>query len=342
MSPAAPPARADLPREAHEILAALRRARHVLISSSGRLDGDGLGSELGLLYVCDALAVPARVVNDGAIPRSLRFLPGIDRARAYPDGRDDPVDLLVTVDCGSRALLGGVDRCAPPGVPVANIDHHAGSTLFGTWNWVDRGASATGEMVYELARLADVPITPGLAVNLYTAIVTDTGGFAYSNTAPRTHAVAAHLLACGAEPAEVTRQVHRTKRPADLALVARVIGSLRLHAGGRCAVAHLTHAMLRETGADPADAQDLVNIPKSLEGTEVAILLREIDGRQTKGSLRSEGGVDVNVLAGRHGGGGHARAAGCHLLLPLPEAEAALAAEVEALLAPAIVRRPLH
>lgn len=339
---AAPPLRTDLPAAAHDILAALRRARAVLISSSGRLDGDGLGSELGVLYLCDALGVPARVVNDGAIPRSLRFLPGIDRARVYPDGRDGPVDLLVTVDCGSRALLGGVDGCAPRGVPVGNIDHHAGSTMFGTWNWVDRAASATGEMVYELARLADIPLTPALAVNLYTAIVTDTGGFAYSNTSPRTHAVAAHLLACGAEPAEVTRQVHRTKRPADLALVARVIGSLRVHAAGRCAIAHLTHAMLRETGADPADAQDLVNIPKSVDGTEVAILLREIDGRQTKVSLRSEGGVDVNVLAGRHGGGGHARAAGCHLPQPLAEAEKTLVAEVEALLAPAVVGRPPH
>jgi len=328
--PATP--RSDLPRAARDILAATRAAKRVLISSSGNLDADGLGSELALAAICDFLKIQSVVVNDGDIPPSLRFLPGLERAKTFPDGVQTECDLLLTVDCGSRELLGAVGEHLPAELRIGNIDHHAGNTQYGAWNWVDESAGAAGQLVYELAALAGMPITQPMATCLYAAITTDTGGFAYSNTSARSHSIASHLLVAGADPSAITRALHRSRSGEFLKLMGRVLDGLHLHAGGRIAVAHVTHAMCEATGGDPDEGPGLMELVKSVGTAEVAMLLKEKPDGIVKVSVRSEGGVDVNQVAQRFGGGGHARASGCRLKAPIAEVEAQLVAAVEPLL----------
>lgn len=330
--PRPPVPRSDLPRAARDILAAMRAAKRVLISSSANLDADGLGSELALAAICDFLKIPCVVVNDGPVPASLQFLPGLERAKAFPDGAQAECELLLTVDCGSRAMLGRVGEHLPPDLRIGNIDHHVGNTLFGTWNWVDHDAGAAGQLVYELAALAGMPITQPMATCLYAAITTDTGGFAYSNTSARSHSIASHLIVAGADPSAISRALHRSRSGGFLKLMGRVLESLHLCGDGRIAVAHVTRAMCEATGGDPDEGPGLMELVKSVGTAEVAMLLKEKADGIVKVSLRSEGGVDVNTVAQQFGGGGHARASGCRIQAPIADVEARLVAAVEPLL----------
>lgn len=332
--PAVP--RDDLPEVATEIAKAILAAGQILISSSARLDGDGLGSELALLAICRHLGKNAVVVNDGPIPANLKFLPGIEHAYDYPKAMDAQFDLLVTVDCGSKKMLERVGEGLPERCKIANIDHHAGSTQFGDWNWIDFGASSAGQLVYELAGLLKVPVSRGMATCLYTALTTDTGGFSYSNTSARTMAVASHLLETGMDPSEVSRAVYRSRTPAFLALMGKVLGSFSYHAAERIVVARITQAMRAETGGDPKESLGLMELVTSVASGEVSLLLKETDDGHVKCSLRSEGLVDVNAIANKFGGGGHVRASGAKLKGTLDEVAAILVAEAEvALLAAA-------
>ncbi len=276
----------------------------------------------------ERLGVRARVVNDGPVPSSLRFLPGIERAATFPDGLAEPADLLVTVDCGARELLFGVAEKLRD-VPIANVDHHVGNAGYGRWNWIEPRAAAVGEMIYDLVEACGVVPDAAMATNIYVSLVTDTGRFSFSNTTPRTHEIAARLLRAGVKPDLVSREVYRSRTPGQLALLARTIASLSVHAGGRVATARLTQAMCRECGAAPWDTQEFVDVPKSVRGAEVGLLLRELGDGSIKVSLRSEGGVDVDALARRFGGGGHVRASGCTLPPPLSEAERRVLAAAE-------------
>ncbi|MHC5019673.1 MAG: DHH family phosphoesterase [Planctomycetota bacterium] len=328
--PAVP--RPDLPEVATEIAKAILAAGQILISSSARLDGDGIGSELAMLSICRHLGKNAVVVNDGPLPANLKFLPGVQQAYDYPKAMDAQFDLLVTVDCGSKKMLERVGEGLPEKCKIANIDHHAGSTQFGDWNWIDFEASSAGQLVYELAGLLKVPITKEMATCLYTAITTDTGGFSYNNTSARTMAVASHLLETGMDPSEVSRAVYRSRTPQFLALMGKVLGTFNYHADNRIVVARITQAARKQTGGDPKESLGLMELVTSVGSGEVSFLLKETEDGHVKCSLRSEGLVDVNAIANKFGGGGHLRASGCKIAGTLDEAEAKLVAEATAAL----------
>jgi bifunctional oligoribonuclease and PAP phosphatase NrnA len=304
-----------------DIATMLRDASHIAITAHVRPDGDALGSCLGLLRILRALGKTATVLDLGPIPDRYRFLLADGECRDA-DGFDfTSADCIVVLDSGA------IDRAAAfvadnqETVPIINIDHHLSNTNFGRLNVVDTSASSVGEMVCNLAREAGFPIPPAAAEALWVAIVTDTGRFSYSNTTPNTMKAAADLLQTGIQTAEMNHAIYNAMPLRQLRLQGRALEHLETHEEARVALVTLSRDDYAELGCTAADAEDIVNIPRSLEGVEVAIFLYEIlDSDETKVSLRTNEGYDASAFCQKLGGGGHARAAGCSLAESLDDA----------------------
>jgi phosphoesterase RecJ-like protein len=163
-------------------------------------------------------------------------------------------------------------------------------------------------MIHDLIRALGLPITPEIATNLFTAVHMDTGSFRYSNVTAKTFQIAANLVSAGAQPAVVAGHIYE-QRPAEaLRQLGDVLTRVRVTADGRVAWLALPLGVVSEGFVE---AEDLANYPRSIGSTLVAAFLREQEGGVVKVSLRAKGGVDVNRIASRFGGGGHVSAAGC-------------------------------
>lgn len=320
------------PEASRQVAQALAKARLVLITSHRSPDGDALGSELALRELCQALGVEAVVVNRDPHPANLSFLPGLEVVQVTE--RVDPallakVDLVVFLECP------GLDRPGFPELlakPLVNVDHHLDNPHYGTVNFVDPEAPAVGEMLLSLADAAKVPISPSMATCLYTALVTDTGDFRYSNATVRAFTAAARLVAAGAQPAAIAEALSDHVPPRVVRLRALVLASLELLAEGQVAVITCTREMLAQAEARPEDTEDMINLVRGIRGVRVAVFFKAFAPGAVKVSLRSKGSINVQALAARFGGGGHLNAAGLTFSGELSAARDAILPEVVALL----------
>jgi phosphoesterase RecJ-like protein len=308
------------------LLEALARPRgEALMLGHVHPDADVLGTLFALGLALEGLGWRVAFAGPHPPPETLGFLGGVERWQVWPRA-PRTFDAVVLTDCPNdqrtEGLLAGA-RAADSG--VFNIDHHPDNRLYGTINWVDAGAAATGEMVFDLIRALGVPITPPMATNLFTAIHTDTGSFRYSNTTARTFRTAAELTALGADPALVSDWLYQRRPPDALGKLGEVLQRIHVSADGRVAWLTLPRGLASDAFVA---AEDLVTYPRSIVGVEVALLLREEGDGVVKASLRGKGTVPVNRIAHRFGGGGHENAAGCTLRGNLDEATSALLAAV--------------
>jgi phosphoesterase RecJ-like protein len=229
---------------------------------------------------------------------------------------------VVTFDSGSwkrlERISEAIDRKA---TTVINIDHHASNERFGDLNWVDPTYSSSGEMAWELVKASGVKPDRNIALNVYTAIVTDTGRFAFSNTTTETLLNAAELLQFGAKPSELTKLLYRQKTMNQLKFLGAMIGRIERTPDGRVAWLTLPLSLERELGFGPGDTQEYIDLLMQLKETEVAVLFREMaDPLRVKVSWRTAPGIDGIELASKYGGGGHPRASGATLPPPFQDA----------------------
>ena len=316
-----------------EIAALLRSGRSIVVTSHVTPDGDALGSALALRDAVIRSGGAARVVLDGPRTAAYDFLPDVATIEPPEALAGAPPDVLIAVDCASAERFGAVGDHVGPDTLVVNIDHHASNTRFGHWNWIDPEAAATGEMLVELLDGHGFEISAAAALDLYVAILTDTGRFSYSNTRPRSLRAAARLLDVGIDP-DVAARPFRSVPVARMRLNTLLFSSLRWAAEGRIAIGVVTRALCAEAGVALRDANDLIDLPASLEGVELAALARETeDPTRTKVSLRSRGSLSIDEIASREGGGGHPKAAGFTFAGGVNEAADHVQAALEELLA---------
>ncbi len=316
-------------RSIREILAFVKSKKRFLVSGHVRSDGDALGSQLAFHHLLKKLGKKSHVVCDQGVLPDFRFLPGADRVGSGPGDLRPPYDAVVTFDSGSWARLerisAAIDRSK---TTVVNIDHHASNDRFGDLNWIDPSYSSSGEMAWELVKAAGVTPDRAIALNVYTAIVTDTGRFAFSNTTTETLLNAAELVGCGARPQELTKLLYRQKTMGQLRFLAAMVGRIRRTDDGRVAWVTMPLSLEKELGTAPGDTQEYIDLLMQLKETEAAILLRELDDPpRIKVSWRTIAGIDGIALAGPHGGGGHPRASGATLHGPLDEVERRIVAQ---------------
>jgi phosphoesterase RecJ-like protein len=309
------------------VIGRLRSARRVLTVCHENPEADALGAALSVAMIVEAGGGVATPVCADPMPAMYRFLRGMDRFRTEPDPEVD-YDLLAVVDCGELERIGPVleqHRDLFGRVPILDIDHHLSNPKFGAVDWVDPHSSATCEMVTLLAQRMGIPLTTAggvLADALAAGIVMDTANFQHPNTTPRTLVVAAALLEAGAPLSEIARRVYRSKPNSQLHLFGRVLARMESDCDGRLVWSSLELADLAATGSQAAESEGLIDLLAQSETSEAAILFKEVEGdASTRVSVRTrDGGVDATELTRAFGGGGHARAAGATLALPLAEA----------------------
>jgi phosphoesterase RecJ-like protein len=306
-----------------QLLNAIRETDRFLLTTHERPDGDAVGSLAAMQLVLTALGKDSLAfvaADEFPLPYEYRFI------RLEGLVTEPPPDLcqrvLVFLDCGN------IDRTSAHQLKhedhrILNIDHHHDNTRFGTINHVDGAASCTAEMVWDLMMELGVELTPAIGEALYVGLVTDTGRFMYENTGPRAHEMAAALLDGGVDGHGIYRRLYEGMPQGKLELLARGLTHVERYDGGLLTVTHLTLEDYRATGADESYSEGVVDHLRSVEGTAVAALIRDLltgEPPKRKVSLRAtDGRVDVSRIARSQGGGGHRRAAGFSTDLDFPE-----------------------
>lgn len=300
------------------IVEAIRPGMRVVLTTHVNADGDGAGSGVAMWHLLDRLGANVSIANPTPFPRRYAFLldgmNGADRsAKAVKEL--ERADLVIVLDISDAGRLGHLaDRLRLLSVPVACIDHHTtdGALPPGP-RLVDPAASATGELVYDLARAAGWDLPRPAALALYVAILTDTGGFRFSNTTPRALHVAADLLSQGLSAEEIYTRVYASAPEGQLRLLAEILDTLVVEMPPGLAWVTVPSGAFERHGVSAEELEGAVEFPRSIDGVRVAMLFRPIDNGRIKVSFRSVGVVDVTDLAGRFGGGGHPKAAGASL-----------------------------
>ena len=307
-----------------QALATLREHDKFLLTTHERPDGDAVGSLAAMQQVLTALgkdSVAFLTADEFPLPYEYRFIHLEGLVTEPPDDISERV--FVFLDCGNvdrtpAKALSAHARC------VLNIDHHHDNTRFGRLNHVDPHASCTAEMVWDLMKGLGVEATQSIAEALYVGVVTDTGRFMYENTGSRAHVMAAELIEGGIDVHAIYRRLYEGIPQGKLELLARGLTNVKRYDGGLLTVTHLTLEDYQSTGADESYSEGVVDHLRSVEGTAVAGLVRDLlgDGAtpKRKVSLRAtDDRVDVSVIARAAGGGGHRRAAGFSTDMDFPE-----------------------
>lgn len=291
------------------IINQMKASKGIMIGVHMHSDGDAIGAIVGMAALCAFLSIPYQILLE-TIPRDfeelLHDLPVSSKATiAY--------DTFICLDCGDAERLGVFEETFRKAETTINIDHHETNTLFAQYNEVQKNAAASCEIVYEIIRLAECPLTERLAESLYVGILTDTGGFMHSNTTSKTHEVVAELMQVSFPFTKIYSKYLYEKPKTAALMEAQAILRMEQLCNKPYYFTYVTEAEMRKVGALKEDLGGIVSRIKEIRGCDLAIFLYPLDDTHYKVSFRSNPPYDVARLAMQFGGGGHVRAAGATL-----------------------------
>ncbi len=293
------------------IVAEIARYDSFLITSHESPDGDAVGSSLALANYLQSLGKDVTIYLRDSLPEIYAFLPLADRVLNAIPLRTYDVCFVLDVGEFRRA---GKELGSFQGIGTfINIDHHLNCEQFGTINLIDPQASATGALIYRIIKAAGHEIDHAMALCIYTAVITDTGSFRYSNSNPEAFAIAGDMIEKGVNAWDIAEKLYESQPQQRLDLLAQALATLSVSPRGDYASITVTLDMYERTGAVPELTDGFVNYPRSIRGVEVAVFFREISAGLYKVGFRSKGKVDVSALSAAFNGGGHHNAAGCTL-----------------------------
>lgn len=306
-------------------VAIVRASHQYLLTTHIRPDGDAIGSVLAMGEILERLGKQVRIVAPFELPRQFRFLDRrhrIERLRAQaPLEQIGSPEVLMILDTAAWAQLGEMGEVVRRTRAVKVVlDHHLSADDLGAEMFRDPGAEATGRLVYQAAGQLGVKITPEMAEPLFAALATDTGWFRFPSTTSETLRLAAGLADAGAVPHQLYQELYENDSPGRLRLLGRAMARTQTELDGRLIYTWLTREDFAESGAVPADSEDIINLALTAGGTEAAVMLVEQPAGGVKVSFRSRSELDCSRLAEQFGGGGHRNAAGAFLSDPLPAA----------------------
>jgi phosphoesterase RecJ-like protein len=318
-----------------DILKILESADNWLVLAHEKPDGDTLGCAAALAHFGGRMSKRVMLGCPDPCPDRYAFLQSgaqITVMRAVPDGFPGPGGAAVCVDTStsSRSVPGLADVARE--CPLINIDHHVDNERYGSINWVDPTASATGEMVTEMLSCSRWGIDPTEAAALYVAIVSDNGSFSFASTTLKSHDCAMKLLNAGVSPNDIAEKLDSSLSPGVLRLWGRAMLRTEVFAHGRCALYWISRGDFEETGTARQDTENLVNLLLRIKGVRLAALCSEVgDGGagEVRVSLRARAPFNAREVASSFGGGGHDLASGCTLQLPIADAVRAVRDEME-------------
>lgn len=292
-----------------------------LVVSHVQPDGDAISSTVATAWLLDKLGKKYAMYNDGPVPSRLGYLWNSGAIATASTGLPQKAYRnVIMVDCADFARAGGARDWFAEGAEILNIDHHPTNDGFGLVNLLRFEAAATAEILFDLIRTFNLPFDADAATAVYTGLLTDTGGFRYSNTSAAVMNIASRMLDAGADGPGLADRLLERMTMGQMKMIQRALPRLAFSDDQRIGWLWVTTDDLSETGAKSEDLEGLVNYPRNIEGVEVGILFKQIGSDAVKVSLRSAGLVDVAAVSQQFGGGGHVRAAGCRLSAPLEEA----------------------
>jgi len=302
-------------RESIERLAQeLRAGRSVAMSTHINADGDGCGSETALSRLLGQMGIRSKIVNPTPWPEMYRFLLGDDVRDASDVGAKGLKDaeVLIVLDISDVKRLGVLaETVRRLTIPKLVIDHHLPSDEPPSSMMVaDTTACATGELIYDFATVLGLKVTPDIARSLYVALLTDTGGFRFSNTTARCLCIAGQLIASGVEPEEMYGRLYASMPVGRLHLLRDALATLEVDPEYGISWISVAAGAAEQYGLRSEDLEGIAEHPRSIGGTRLAVFFRDLGHDKVKVSFRSTGDVDVNKFAKQFGGGGHARASG--------------------------------
>lgn len=310
-------------------------SKRILISGHLSPDGDALGSMVALARLLTQAGHPAWATADINALGKLRFMQGTESIIPVRRLRHQKkFDLFIALDCSAFERMPPEVRPVAEGLPAICIDHHATSTPFGNAALVDSKASSTGELIWRLAKWMEWPLDNVIAEALWISLITDTGRFAYDATSTKTMRAAGDLLKYNVRTSYINDIIYGSFSTKSIALKKIAWRSLHVWKNRRVAEVTLTRDDFRSVRGTKAEAEDIVEIPRSVARNEIALFFYQIPDRtkETRCSIRTRGEWDATVLAGKFGGGGHRKAAGCTMKASMSVAKRQMRAAVRDLL----------
>jgi phosphoesterase RecJ-like protein len=305
-----------------EIGRVLREQQRFAILSHVRPDGDALGSQLALALSLKELGKTVRVWNEDGMLEKYSFVPGANLLSKPPSAPED-VDVALALDTAIQNRLGNTLPAIRAAKIWINIDHHPSNPGYGDIVYIDPTSPATGQIIFELIKSQNLPLTRQIAENLYVAISTDTGSFQYPNTTAHTFEIAAELVRAGVDVGRVSQQLYENFPRRRSELLRELLATMRFEAGGRVASFSLSLNLARQLGVLPEDTEGLIDHLRAIRGVIVAVFFEELPDGKVRVSMRSKSeDVDVRTICQKFGGGGHILAAGARVRGTLPEVRA--------------------
>ena len=285
----------------------LREGDRFLLATHRNADGDGLASLLACGMLLRRMGKSYLMVVSDPVPEGrYSFLPGLPEVLSCRGPLPWRPERAVVLDTPNLERLGDVTKLLPKVGCVLNVDHHEDNAFFGGINLVLPEASSTCEILHSIFSSLGLPLDGDVALCIYTGIAFDTGGFRFSNTTSKALHIAGDMVELGVRPDEVADALFHRRSPEAIRRLAEALSSLEFHCGGKV-------GMISLDDVTSEDTEGFVDMVLFVDGVEVAAFLRRVDGGSFRVSLRSRGDVPVNKIAGRFGGGGHPRAAGCYV-----------------------------
>jgi len=314
-----------------EISKVVQKNHNFLITSHINLDGDAIGSELALYFILKKLNKKAIILNQNRLPKIYDFLPGSDKVHYLNNNRIKPksIDVGIVLDCSNIKRIGRTYEIFKDIKTIINIDHHKSNENYGNLNYLDCSVSSVGEIIYELITFIDINLLDEkISTCLFTAIMTDTGSFRYSNVNSKTFGVASHLTRHRIKSHLIANNIYNRNTYPGLKLLGEALLTLETNKSSYVSWLTITRKMLNDTNANDEDVEGIIDVATTLNNVEISILFRETKDNKIKVSFRSKGNFDVNKFAGKFKGGGHPNAAGCLCLGKLDEIKEKILSEL--------------
>ena len=293
-----------------EIAEVIRAKQRFVVISHIRPDGDALGCTIAMGLCLRQLGKDVQMWNDDGCVERFHFLPGSDFV-TQPPAEPQDFDVAIMLDTAVKERGGRCVKAVKNADVWINMDHHVSNPRYGDLNFIDSTSPATGQILFELFRAGNLPLTYEMADSLYVAISTDTGSFQYPNTTARTYEIGAELVRLGVNVGTLSQNLYESHPRRRIELLKAMLNVMRFTSDDRVASIALPLTIVRELGTKPDDTEGLIDHIRSIEGVRVAAFFEELPDGLVRVSLRSKDkSTDVCQIACAFGGGGHTLAAG--------------------------------
>ncbi|SHI71260.1 phosphoesterase RecJ domain-containing protein [Dethiosulfatibacter aminovorans DSM 17477] len=286
----------------------IEKSSSIALISHKDPDGDCLGSLLGLYNILFDRGIESDVYLDSGIPDNYAFLPGLSKINSKP-GKDGH-DLVIVLDCSDLDRTGNMKEVFHGGKKSVCIDHHESNLNFCDINIVEENCSSTGEMIYKMSSQWGYEVGKDSAVNLYTAILTDTGKFIYDKTTPDTFRCVAELVEKGIDFTDIVDNVYGSEDRRAVLAKSKILSEAEFFYNGKLSIGCVSQKILEDYDVEMKNIDGLVESLRDIKDVEISCILKETGENSTKVSLRSKGDINVSKISRLFNGGGHAKAAG--------------------------------